>query len=140
MGPDLELKGRINDMVGLDGKEEGGAFREPVAKNMICASNFQDDMVEIKPSMHEQAEQDNLVEKAGVDVMECAHRSNNPQDGDASQDITENSSSFGTTASGDENDDSLSDSEVMSKLLDNGYGELCRMRYNDCFYTCTYIF
>ncbi|KAK1364591.1 hypothetical protein POM88_040152 [Heracleum sosnowskyi] len=128
MGPELELKGRMNDMVGLDGKEEGGAFREPVAKNMICSSNYQDDIFDLEGSMHERAVQVNLVEKSGVKIMECAHQSDNPQDRDASQDTTEYSSSFGTTASGDENDDSFSDSEVMSKLLDNGFGQHCRMR------------
>ncbi|KAK1364653.1 hypothetical protein POM88_040214 [Heracleum sosnowskyi] len=128
MGHELELKGRMNDMVGLDVKEEGGDFREPVAKNMICASNYQDDIFDLEGSMHEQALQVDLVEKSGVKIMECAHQSDNPQERDASQDTTEYSSSFGTTASGDENDDFFSDSEVMSKLLDNGFGQHCRMR------------
>lgn len=128
MGPDLKLKGRINDMVGLDGKEEGGAFKEQVAKNMICASNYQDDIFDLEASMHEQAEQVKLVEKSGANIMECAHQSDNPQDGDTLQETTENSSSFGNTASGDQIDDSLSDSEVMSRLLDDGFGEHCRMR------------
>ncbi|KAL8091923.1 hypothetical protein AgCh_034261 [Apium graveolens] len=118
-------------MVGLDGEKEGGAFREPVAKNMICASNFQDDIFDLESPMHKQAEQDNLVEKSGVNETECAHLRGNPQEGDASQDITENSSSFGTTAPGDGDDDSLSDSEVMSKLLHNGLSEHYRMRYNN---------
>uniref|UniRef100_A0A164TU95 Uncharacterized protein n=1 Tax=Daucus carota subsp. sativus TaxID=79200 RepID=A0A164TU95_DAUCS len=128
MGPDLELKGRIDSMVSLDGKENGGALREPVAMNMTCVSNYQDNIFDLEASIHEQAEQVNQVEKSGVKIMECTIHSDNSQNGDASHDTTEYSSSFGNTASGDESDDSLSDSEGMSKLLDNGLGEDCRMR------------
>lgn len=140
MGPDLDVKGRIDNMVGLDSKENAGAFVEPVVRNMTCASNYQDNIFDLEASMHEQAEQVNQVEKSGVKILECTHQSDSPQNEDASQDTTENSSSYSNTASGDENDDSFSDSEVMSKLHDNGFGEDCQLRYFYCVYACTYLF
>lgn len=128
MGPDLEIKGRLGSMESLDGKENEKSLGEPVAMNMTCVSNYQDDIFELEDSVHKQAEQVNQVEKSEVKIMESTHQSENTLNETASQDETENSSSFGNTLSGDENDETLSDSEVMSKLRDNGFNQECRMR------------
>lgn len=136
MGPDLEIKGRLGSMESLDGKENEKSLGEPVAMNMTCVSNYQDDIFELEDSVHKQAEQVNQVEKSEVKIMESTHQSENTLNETASQDETENSSSFGNTLSGDENDETLSDSEVMSKLRDNGFNQECRMRYCNCVYTC----
>ena len=52
----MKLKGRIDGMVSLDGKKNGG---EPVAMNMACVSNYQDNIFDLEASMHEEAEQVN---------------------------------------------------------------------------------
>lgn len=127
MGPDLELKGRLDSMASLDGKENGKSLGEPLAKNISCVSNYQDNIFELEDSPHKQAEKVNQVEKSEVKIMECTHQRENPLNDTASQDETENSSSFGDTLSVDE-DENLSDSEVMSKLRDNGFDEDCRIR------------
>lgn len=134
MGPDLELKGRLGSMASLDGKETEKCLGEPVDKTMCCISNYQDDILELEASVLKQADQVIQVAKAKVRITESTHQSQNPLDESASQDETENSSSFGNTMSGDENDDILSDSEVMSKLSENELDQECRMRYINCVY------
>ncbi|KAL8091939.1 uncharacterized protein LOC141693339 isoform X2 [Apium graveolens] len=107
MGPDLEINDRLGSMESLDSKENKKSLEEPGEKNMCCVS-YQADIFELETSKLKQAEQVKQLEK--------------------SKEETENSSSFGKTFSGDENDDILSDSEVMSKLRDNEFGKEYQMR------------
>lgn len=137
MGPDLELKGRIGSMGSLDRKANGNSLGEPIDETMKCISNYQDDILELEASELKQADQVKQVEKSKVRITEFTHQTENLLNESASEDETENSSSFGNTLSGDENDDILSDSEVMSKLRDNEFDQECRMRYSNCVYTCT---
>lgn len=137
MSPDLELKRRLGSMESMDGKENEKSLGEPVAA-MNCISNYQDDIFELEAPVHKEAGQVNLVKKSKVKITETTHQSENPSNETASQDETEYSSSF--TLSGDENDETLSDSEVMSKLRDNGFYQECRIRYCICVYTCIDVF
>ena len=57
----MELKGRIDSVVSLDGMEDEVAFREHIAMNMTCVSNYQDNIFDLEASMHEQAVQVNQV-------------------------------------------------------------------------------
>lgn len=109
--------------------KNGSSEREPVDKHISCASNYGDSIFELEPSLHEQAEKANRVEHLEVNIVECTHPVDNPPVETDSEDATESSSSFGNTASGDENDAMLSDPEVMSKLCGDEFGEMSRMRY-----------
>lgn len=126
MGPDLELKGRLGSMASLDGKENEKSRGDPVAKDISCKSNYQDDIFKLEALMPKQAEQVKQVEESEVKITEST-----------SEDETEISSSFGNALSGDKADEAQSDSEVMSELRDNGFDQECRMRYCNCVCTCT---
>lgn len=136
MGPHLELKGRFSIMEVPANKENGNALREPVDKHISCASNYEDDIFEMEVSLAEQAEQVNRGDHSQVNIVECTPPGDNPLVETESEDATENSSSFGNTASGDENDAVLSDNEVISKFHGDakssmeidGSGEVFRMR------------
>ncbi|XP_017243583.1 uncharacterized protein LOC108215589 [Daucus carota subsp. sativus] len=117
MGPDLELKGRLGSMASLDGKENEKSHGHPVAKDISCKSNYQDDIFKLEALMPKQAEQVKQVEESEVKITEST-----------SEDETEISSSFGNALSGDKADEAQSDSEVMSELRDNGFDQECRMR------------
>lgn len=149
MGPDLELKDGLGSMESLDSKENKKSLGEP-GENNICCISYQDDILELETSEHKQVEQVKQLEKLKVSITESTHyislclgcegsQSENPLNETASQDETENSSSFGKTLSGDENDDILSDSEVMSKLRDDEFDQECQVRYSNCVYTCKYV-
>lgn len=109
-------------------KENGSAQRQRADNHITCASNYEYDISEMEEISSPEGAHN-------VPMVDCE-----PEDLDTteSDDATENSSSFGNTASGDESDSMLSDGEVVSQLCGEaesfmgieGSVEVFRMRYS----------
>ena len=137
MGPDLEPKDKSKLMmdVVLSNNENGSSPHDPKDKFMHCASNCEDhNFGEETLYGVGQAKIPEGNEDMEINITECIN-----SDGDRlavaeCQDATENSSSFGGTVSGCENDSAISDAEVESALcsvspLGSVFDGLFQMRY-----------
>ena len=136
MGPDLEIKGRPEIVMEVSaGKEHDRVMGGLVDKHMNCVSNYEDHTFGMEDSVVErEAHRNEVVE---VNIMDCSNSGDNGLVEAACQDASENTSSFGDTASGIENGAILGDAEVQSELCDDvtsavpfdGFGEVFLMRY-----------
>ncbi|KAL6964951.1 hypothetical protein U1Q18_036007 [Sarracenia purpurea var. burkii] len=140
MGPEIEIKGTSEIVMGVSGnKETASVVKEPEDKHMRCASNYEDNAFEVEPLMDEETEgAERSRESRGLEVNILE----NTNSGDIglveaeSRCPSDNSSSFDNTISGFENGSTLSDAEVESELNGNassalsfdGYSEIFRIR------------
>lgn len=137
MGPDLELKGRLEMVTeALGNIETAGAMKEPEDKHMRCASNYEDNNFEMEALVDEKTEGERSQD-VEVNIFEYTNSVDIGIVEAKFQDQTENSSSFEDTISGFENGTMLSDAEVDSGLHGDaspalsvdGYSDFFRVRY-----------
>uniref|UniRef100_A0A5B6ZUC1 Uncharacterized protein n=1 Tax=Davidia involucrata TaxID=16924 RepID=A0A5B6ZUC1_DAVIN len=136
MGPDLELKGRLEIVMEASAcKENRSVVKELEDKHKGCASNFEDDTFDMQVTMDKQTECVDRSEDVEINISECTNSGDVGLVEDECQDATENSSSFGDTVSEVEYGVS-NDAEVNSELrgdaitaaASDGYSEAFRMR------------
>ncbi|XP_057496981.1 uncharacterized protein LOC130781696 isoform X2 [Actinidia eriantha] len=137
MGPDLELKGRSETVMGAAGnKETAGVMKEPEDKHMRCASNYEDSTFEMEALVDEQTEGTKRSQDVEVNILDHTSSGDNGLVEAEFQGPTESSSSFDDTISEFENGTTLNDTEVESKLHGDassavpfdGYSEFFRIR------------
>ncbi|XP_007047441.2 PREDICTED: uncharacterized protein LOC18611234 isoform X2 [Theobroma cacao] len=119
MGPDLEPKDKSETMmeVVLNNNENGSLPHDSKDKLMHCVSNCEDHIFAEETLYGEgQAKIPEGDEYMEINITECTNSGGDRLAVAECQDDTENSSSFGGTASGVENDSAISDAEVESAL------------------------
>lgn len=133
MGPDLELKGRLEMVTeALGNIETAGAMKEPEDKHMRCASNYEDNNFEMEALVDEKTEGERSQD-VEVNIFEYTNSVDIGIVEAKFQDQTENSSSFEDTISGFENGTMLSDAEVDSGLHGDASPALSVDGYSDFF-------
>ncbi|XWS41819.1 hypothetical protein CRYUN_Cryun17cG0115800 [Craigia yunnanensis] len=119
MGPDLEPKDKSKPMMDVvsSNNENGSLPHDSKGKSMHCASNCEDhNFGEVTLYGVGQAKIPEGNEDMEINITECINSGGDMLDVAECQDATENSSSFGGTVSGGENDSAISDAEVESVL------------------------
>lgn len=123
LGPDLEVWVKSETPMGGPeaapnvpvGKENGTIPQDPEAKTMLCLSNREDKGFDME-SLHDAKMLDG-DRNSDVDIIDRKNQAKEgPYEG-GQGDTTENSSSFGDTSSGFENNLAMSDGEVESQYL-----------------------
>ncbi|KAA8515857.1 hypothetical protein F0562_019036 [Nyssa sinensis] len=137
MGPDLELKGRLEIVTEASASKENGSFvKELEDKHTRCASNYEDDTFDMEMTMDKPTDGVDRSEDVEINISECTNSGDVGLVEAEYQEATENSSSFGDTVSGVENGELVNDAEVNSEscgdatspVASDRYGEVFRMR------------
>ena len=137
MGPDLESKDKLKKMMEVvsNKNENGNLPHDSKDKFMHCVSNCEDHNFG-EETLHGvgQANIPEGNEDMEINITECINSGTDRLAVAECQDATENSSSFGGTVSGGENDSAISDAEVESALcsvspLGSVFDGLFQMRY-----------
>ncbi|KAK9273936.1 hypothetical protein L1049_018748 [Liquidambar formosana] len=136
MDHSLDLEGKSeNAMEVLANEDNGNVLEDPNDKLLSCASNYEDNTFDMEALLGEQSTAPDRSEDMEINITECTDSSNLGLVEADNQDATENSSSFGDTASGLDSS-TLSDAEVESRfcggnpsaLIFDGCGDAFRMR------------
>ncbi|XWS45195.1 hypothetical protein CRYUN_Cryun15aG0115400 [Craigia yunnanensis] len=119
MGPDLESKDKSKTMMEVvsNKNENGNLPHDAKDKFMYCVSNCEDHNFG-EETLYEvgQGKISEGNEDMEINITECTNSGVDRLPVSECQDATENSSSFGGTLSGGENDSAISDAEVESAL------------------------